>query len=86
MGQAIAFRGLSGYMQCRTNAPAAMRPHHNLNILIERNEKTQESLNRKLPEFTAQHPGDIGLLDAEKRGSLNLLQTAPAPPCAKYNT
>jgi hypothetical protein len=63
-------------MQRGSDVSAPVRLHHDLNILIERHQETQKALNRKLPEFTAQHLGDVGLFDAEKIGSLNLFQAA----------
>ena len=63
-------------MQSRSVVPVPVRLHDDLNILIERYEKTQKALHRKLPEFAPQHLGDVGLFDPEKIGSLNLFQPA----------
>jgi len=49
-----------------------VRFYRDFNILIECHEKAQQALHGKLPEFTAQHLGDIGLADAEQIGRLDL--------------
>src|ERR1700728_2327484 len=63
-------------MQCWSRTPTAVRLYDNLNVLIERNEETQQALYGKLPELPAQHLGDIGLPDAEKLGGLDLFEAA----------
>jgi hypothetical protein len=50
----------------------AMRLYQDLNILIERHEKTQKALDGKLPKLAAQHLGDIRLADSEEVGRLDL--------------
>jgi len=61
-----------------------VRPDDDFNILIERHEETQKTLNGKLMEFAAQHFGNVGLADSEESGRLNLFQAGtgrrrPAP-------
>jgi hypothetical protein len=63
-------------MQSWSVVSAPMRLDDDLDILIERHQKAQKALNGKLPEFASQHLGNVGLFDAEKVGSLNLLQAA----------
>src|SRR5271166_3794253 len=63
-------------MQRRLVVPVPMRFYHDFNILIECNEETQKTLDRKLPELAAQQLGDIGLADAEQTGRLDLFQAA----------
>ena len=63
-------------MQGRSVASVLVRLDYDLHILIERHEETQEALNGKLPELTAQHLRYIGLADAEQIGGLNLFQAA----------
>jgi hypothetical protein len=53
-----------------------MRSYHDFNILIEGHKEAQEALNGKLPEFAAEHLGDIGLANAEQIGRLDLFQPA----------
>jgi hypothetical protein len=48
-------------MKCGRVIPVPMRFYHDFNILIERHEKAQKALDRKLPELAAQQLGDIGL-------------------------
>jgi hypothetical protein len=48
-------------MKCRRVIPVPMRFYHDFNILIERHEKAQKALDRKLPELAAQQLGNIGL-------------------------
>jgi len=46
--------------------------HDDLHILIKGDEEAQETLNGEWPEISAQHFGDIWLLDAEQIGGLGL--------------
>lgn len=63
-------------MQSRSVISVAVWLYDDLDILVERYEKTQKALNGKLPEFTAQHLGYIGLANAEQLRGLNLFQAA----------
>jgi hypothetical protein len=49
-----------------------------ISTLIERDKKSQKALNRKLPEFAAQHLGNLGLFDSEKTGGFNRFHTSSA--------
>jgi hypothetical protein len=71
-------------MQSWSVAPAPVRLHDDLDILIERHQKAQKALNGKLPEIAAQHLGDVGLFDPEKIGSLNLFQAAIFHDCVDF--
>src|ERR1017187_2341265 len=53
-----------------------MGPYDDLNILIERHQKTQKTLHGELAEFPAQHLGHVGLADAQQTGHLDLFQAA----------
>jgi hypothetical protein len=53
-----------------------MRLDNDLYVLPERHQEPQQPLNRELPEVTAQHLGNVGLLDPEQLGGLNLLEPA----------
>src|SRR5689334_13207885 len=70
----LVIGGASGNMQRRRIAPVTMRFDDDFNILIESHEETQQPLDRKLPELTAKHHGDIGLADTKQSGSLDLFQ------------
>jgi hypothetical protein len=53
-----------------------MRFYHNFNILIERYQEAQKTLDRELPEVAAQHLGDIGLFNTKRISGFGLFQTA----------
>ena len=53
-----------------------MGSHHNLHVLIQRHQKTQQALDRELPELSAQHLGDIGLADSKQLGGRCLREAA----------
>ena len=63
-------------MQRRLVICIPMRFYHDFNILIERHEEAQKTLDGKLPELAAQQLGDIGLAYAEQISRLDLFQTA----------
>jgi hypothetical protein len=54
----------------------AVWPYYDLYILIQRYEKAQKTLHRKLPELTTQHFRNIRLADAEQSRGLDLFQAA----------
>jgi hypothetical protein len=56
--------------------PVVMRLYHDLDILIERHQEAQKALNGKLPEFSPQHFGNVGLANAKQLCGLNLFETA----------
>src|SRR6266567_1519268 len=61
-------------MQRRRVPVAAVRPYDDLDIMIERHQEPQQALHRKLPEFAAQHFGNVRLRDAEQLAGLDLFQ------------
>jgi hypothetical protein len=50
----------------------AVWPHDDLNILVERYQEMEKPFNGELPEFVAQHFGDVGLANTEQAGGLHL--------------
>jgi hypothetical protein len=69
---ALAVLFVSGDMQGCGVVCSAVRLDNNLDILIECHQKAQQTFDRKLPEFAAEHLGDIGLFDAQQLGSFRL--------------
>jgi hypothetical protein len=53
-----------------------MRLDDDLDILIERHEKTQQAFNRELAELAAQQLGNVGLAAADQTSRLDLFQAA----------
>src|SRR5208282_3621387 len=74
----------SKHMQGRRILRITMRPHQDFHILIERYEKTQQALHRKLPELAAQHLGDIGLPDTEVFGRIPYAEILEHVPPAAF--
>jgi hypothetical protein len=68
----MVIKGVTAKRQCRRVALPAVRPHDDLDITIERHQETRQALDRKVPEFPAQHSGNVRLRDAEQLAGLDL--------------
>lgn len=53
-----------------------MRFNHNLDVLIECHQKSQQAFDRELAELAAQHLRYIGLADSEQVSGFHLLKAA----------
>ena len=67
---------LLDYLHRRRIVPATVRLHDNLDILIERHQEAQQSLDGELAELAAQHIRHIGLADSEQISGFHLFEAA----------
>jgi len=71
----VSAKADSGDVQGCDVITAATGLYDDFYVVIQSDEETEQSLDGELAELTAKHFGNIGLFDAEQRGSFRLFQS-----------